>query len=99
MIAELNGGMRPEFVPFQFGVVADAQRVQGREFCDLETCKSLCIEVFRGINMVLRNGDPVLAAESCRLLLNQAPKQDIARRSDKSVNAEKLPRSGLQLDI
>src|ERR1700686_2366420 len=98
MIAELNGGMRPEFIPLQFGVVVDAQRVQGREFCDLETCKSLCIEVLRGINIVLRNGDPVLAA-SCRLLLNQAPQQDIARRSEKSVNAEKLPRSGLQLDI
>jgi hypothetical protein len=99
MIAEFNGGMRPEFIPLQFGVVVDVQRVHGREFCDLETCKSLCIEVFRGINMVLRNGDPVLAAASCRLLLNLAPQQDIARRSDKSVNAEKLPRSGLQLDI
>src|ERR1700726_861794 len=99
MIAELNGGMRPEFIPLQFGVVVNAQRVQGPKFGDLKTCKSLCIEVFRGINMVLRNGDPVLAAASCRLLLNQAPQQYIARRSDKSVNAEKLPRSGLQLDL
>src|ERR1700704_2786796 len=99
MIAELNRGMRPEFIPLQFGVVVDAQRVQVREFCDLEMCKSLCIEVFRGINMVLRNGDPVLATASCRLLLNQAPQQDIARRSHKSVYAEKLPRSGLQLDV
>src|ERR1700719_5203289 len=98
MIADLNSGMRPEFFPLQFGVVLDMPRFQVCEFCDLKACKSLCIEVFRGINMVLRNGDPVLAAASCRLLLNQAPQQYIARRSDKSVNAEKLPRSGLQLD-
>src|SRR6266849_10244728 len=99
MIAELNSGMRPEFIPLQFGVVLDTQRVHVREFRDLETCKSFCIEVLRGINMVLRNGDPVLAAASCRLLLNQAPQQDIARRSHESVNAEKLPRFGLQLDF
>src|SRR6266566_5204165 len=49
------------------------------------------IEVFRGINMVVRNGDPVLAAASCRLLLRQSFQEGIARRGHKGVNAEKLP--------
>ncbi len=68
-IVELNGRMRPEFIPLRFRVVPDSSRFRFREFCHPVTRKGFCVEVCRGISMVLRDGNPVLAAASCRVLL------------------------------
>src|SRR4029077_7608074 len=90
MVAELNSRMRPEFLPLRFRVEADISQSRFGEFCDALVCQGLCIEVFRGINTVLRNRDPVRSAASCRPLLKQPFEKGIPRRGDKSVNAENL---------
>src|SRR6267378_2429729 len=86
-VGELNSRMRPEFLPLRFRVVAEISQFRFGEFRDAAACDGFCIEVFRGINMVLRNRDQVWAAANCRLLLEQPFEERIARRGHNSVNA------------
>src|SRR6266478_2574140 len=70
-VGEVNSRMRPEVLPLQFRVVPDISQFRSGEFCDALACNGFCIEVLRGINMLLRNRDPFWFAARCRLLLEQ----------------------------